>query len=76
VVLTVPKRLCPSFLYDRQRLDGLSRVAYQALREYVRAALGRRDLAPGVIVCVQSFCALAHWYPHLHVLVTDGAARP
>jgi len=28
---------------------------------------------PGAIVCVQSFGALVHWHPHLHVLVTDGA---
>jgi hypothetical protein len=49
--------------------------AYHTLREYLRAALGERDLAPGVIVCVQTFGSLAHIHPHLHVLLTDGGYR-
>jgi hypothetical protein len=78
VVLTVRKRLRPYFLYDRRRLGGLSRVAYRTLREYFGAALGGPACggcpaaAPGAIVCVQSFGAVVHWHPHLHVLVTDG----
>jgi hypothetical protein len=75
VVLTLPKRLRPYLLADRRRLAGLSRVAYRTLREYLCAALGERDLAPGAIVCVQTFGSLAHAHPHLHVLVTDGAYR-
>jgi hypothetical protein len=75
VVLTLPKRLRAYFLPDRRRLGGLSRVAYRTLRAYLRAALGERDLAPGAIVCVQTFGSLAHAHPHLHVLVTDGAYR-
>jgi len=72
VVLTVPKRLRVYFLHDRRRLGGLSRLAYRTLRDYLRAALGERDAAPGVIVCAQSFGALVHWHPHLHGLLTDG----
>jgi hypothetical protein len=75
VVLTLPKRLRPYFLHDRRQLGGLSRVAYRTLREYLRAALGERDLVPGAIVCVQTFGSLAHAHPHLHVLLTDGAYR-
>ncbi len=75
VVLTVPKRLRAYFLYDRRRLSLLSRVAYRTLRDYLHAALGEREAAPGAIVCIQSFGALVHWHPHLHVLVTDGAFR-
>ena len=41
----------------------------------MRAALGEPDASPGAIVCIQSFGSLAHWHPHLHVLLTDGAFR-
>jgi hypothetical protein len=75
VVLTLPKRLRAYCVHDRRRLGGLSRVAYRTLREYLRAAVGERDLAPGAIVCVQTFGSLAHLHAHLHVLLTDGAYR-
>ena len=75
MVFTLPKRLRSFFLYNRRRLGTLSRLAYRTLLEYQRAALGTRDAAPGVIVCIQSFGSLAHWHPHLHVLMTDGAFR-
>ena len=75
VVLTLPKRLRPYFLYDRRRLGLLSRVASRTLRGYVQAALGERDAVAGVIACVQTFGSLAHVHPHLHVLLTDGAFR-
>jgi hypothetical protein len=72
-VLTLPKRLRPYLLYDRRRLGGLSRIAFHTLSRYLQAALGARDAAPGAIICVQTFGAIAHWHPHLHVLITDGA---
>ena len=71
-VLTLPKRRRATFVHDRRRLGGLSRVATRTLREYLRAALGERDLAPGAIVWVQTFGSLAHAHPHLHGRVTDG----
>jgi hypothetical protein len=74
VVLTVPKRL-RAYFYDRRRLALLSRAAYRTLRDYLRAALGEREAAPGAIVGLQSFRSLIHWHPHLHVLLTDGAFR-
>jgi hypothetical protein len=75
VVFTLPKRLRPFFLTNRRRLGALSRLAYRTLLQYQRAALNTRDVAPGIIVCIQSFGSLAHWHPHLHVLMTDGAFR-
>ncbi|MFM9079159.1 MAG: transposase [Opitutaceae bacterium] len=75
VVLTIPKRLRAYFLYDRRRLGLLSRVASRTLHAYVRASLGERDAVPGVVSLTQSFGSLAHWHPHLHLVVTDGAFR-
>ena len=75
VVLTIPKRLRAYFLYDRRRLGLLSRVASRTLHAYVGAALGERDAVPGVVSLAQSFGSLAHWHPHLHLVVTDGGFR-
>jgi hypothetical protein len=72
VVLTIPKRLRAYFLYDRRRFGLLSQVAYRTLRAYLVAALGEPDAVPGVVSLSQSFGALAHWHPHLHLVVSDG----
>ncbi|NIR60511.1 MAG: transposase [Gammaproteobacteria bacterium] len=81
VVLTVPKRLRAYFIHDRRRLGMLSRIATRTLRAYVQASLGGpacrgcREAVPGLIVCVQTFGSVAHFHPHLHVVMTDGAFR-
>jgi hypothetical protein len=75
VVLTIPKRLRAYFLHDRRRLGLLSRTAYRTLHAYVGAALGERDAVPGVVSLAQSFGSLAHWHPHLHLVVSDGGFR-
>jgi len=75
VVLTVPKRLRAYFICDRRRLGVLSRIATRTLRAWAQAALGEREVVPGLIVCVQTFGSVAHFHPHLHVLMTDGAFR-
>jgi len=75
VVLTLPKRLRAYLIYDRRRLGLLSRVATRTLRAYVGAALGERAAVPGLIVCAQTFGSVAHFHPHLHVLMTDGGFR-
>jgi hypothetical protein len=75
VVLTIPKRLREYFLHDRRRLGLLSRVASRTLHAYVGAALGEADAVPGVISLAQNFGSLAHWHPHRHLVVTDGAFR-
>jgi hypothetical protein len=45
------------------------------LHAYVRAALGEPDAVPGAVSLAQSFGSLAHWHPHLHLVVTDGGFR-
>jgi hypothetical protein len=75
VVLTLPKRLRPYFVPDRRRLGLLSQVATRTLRAYVQAALGEREAVPGLVVCVQTFGSVAHFHPHLHVLMSDGGFR-
>jgi hypothetical protein len=76
VVLTVPKRLRPYFLYDRRLLGNLSRVAARTVAAFWRATVGEKDLAVGIVSSIQTHGSLANWHPHLHLLVTDGGFRP
>jgi hypothetical protein len=76
VVLTVPKRLRPYFLYDRTLLGDLSRVAARTVTAFIRATLGEHDLSVGIVASIQTHGSLANWHPHLHLLVTDGGFRP
>ena len=47
-------------------------------REYGpwRPVVGERDLAVGIVACLQTHGSRAPWHPHLHLLVTDGGFRP
>jgi hypothetical protein len=76
VVLTVPKRLRPYFLYRRALLGDLSRVAARTLTAFIRATTGERNLSVGIVASIQTHGSLANWHPHLHLLVTDGGFRP
>ncbi|MEO7476891.1 MAG: transposase [Gemmatimonadales bacterium] len=37
---------------------------------------GERDLAVGIVACLQTHGSRANWHPHLHLIVTDGGFRP
>ena len=72
VVLTVPKRLRPYFLYNRGLLGDVSRVAARMLTACIRATTGEQQLAVGIVAPFLTHGSLANWHPHLHLLVTDG----
>ncbi len=74
VVLTVPKRLRPYFLYHRSLLGDLSRVAARTVTSFIRATVDEKDLSVGIVSSIQTHGSLANWHPHL--LVTDGGFRP
>jgi hypothetical protein len=76
VVLTVPKRLRPYFLYDRTLLGELARVAARTVTAFWRATIGEQDLSVGIVASIQTHGSLANWHPHLHLLVTDSGFRP
>jgi putative transposase len=76
VVLSVPKRLRPYFLYDRKLLGELSRVAARTVTSFIRATVDEKDLSVGIVSSIQTHGSLANWHPHLHLLVTDGGFRP
>ena len=76
VVLTIPKRLRAYCLYRRRLLGEIARVAAHTLTAAIRTLTGERDLAVGIVACLQTHGSRANWHPHLHLLVTDGGFRP
>ncbi len=64
VVLTVPKRLRPYFLYDRALLGDLSRVAARTITSFIRATIGERDLSVGIVATIQTDGSRANWHTH------------
>ena len=76
VLLTIPKRLGAYCLYRRRLLGEMARVAARTVTAAIRTLTGERDLAVGIVACVQTPGSRANWHPHLHLLVTDGGFRP
>jgi hypothetical protein len=72
-VFTVPRNLRPYFRQRRELLSALPLLAWETVRDVYAAAFGRDGLQPGMVSALQTFGELAHWHPHLHALVTDGA---
>ena len=75
VVLTIPKRLRAYCLYRRRLLGEIARVAARTVTAAIRTLTGKRDLAVGIVECLQAHGSRANWHPHLHLLVTDGGFR-
>lgn len=71
VVLTIPKTLRIFFKFRRRLLGELCRAAVRTLRLYFEALIVE-ELAPGVVVAVQTFRDRINFHPHLHLLVTEG----
>jgi len=72
-VFTVPKMLRVYFLHHRELLGGLSRAAYETVKELVTAAaLEEKGFRPGVVSVVQTFGERANFHPHVHALVSRG----
>ncbi len=74
VVLTIPTRLRAYGLYRRRLLGEIARVAARTVTAAIRTRTGERELAVGIVACVQTPASRANW--HLHLLVTDGGFRP
>jgi hypothetical protein len=72
-VWTIPKRVRIFFRFDRSLLKELPKLASQMVKEVYQAVLDRDDVSPGMIAAVQTFGELAHFHPHVHAVVTDGA---
>jgi hypothetical protein len=63
-------------LYRRRLLGAIPRVAARTVTAAVQTLTGERDLAVGIVACLQTYGSRANRYPHLHLLETDGGFRP
>lgn len=71
-IFSIPKILRRYFLYDRKLLSGLSRCAWESLKEFSQEAIPEEDAVPGAAVAIQSFGDFLGFNPHCHILSTDG----
>ena len=62
----------PYFLYHRELLGELARLAYDTVREMMAAAVDESDARPGMVAVIQTFGSSLKWNPHLHAIVTRG----
>jgi hypothetical protein len=75
-VFSLPKRLRPYFLWRRDLLGDLARVAAATTTAFIRAAIGDDDLSVGIVLSIQTHGSLLNWNPHVHALITDGGFLP
>jgi hypothetical protein len=71
-VFTIPKILRVYFRNDRRLLGKLSQCAYECLKVFFHATLGKKGGLPGVIMAIQTFGDLVNFHPHLHAIASDG----
>ena len=51
-------------------------MAARTVTAAIRTLTGERELAVGIVACLQTHGSRANWHPHRHLLVTDGGFRP
>ena len=56
--------LRPYFLFHRELLGELARLAYETVREMMTAAIQEPDARPGMVAVIQTFGASLKWQPH------------
>ena len=64
--------LRPYFLYHRELLGELARLAYETVREMMAAAVDEPNARPGMVAVVQTFGSALNWNPHIHAMVSRG----
>ncbi len=62
-VFSIPKMLRPYFLYHRELLGDLARLAYETVREMMAAAAEEPDARPGMVAVIQTFGSSLKWNP-------------
>ena len=51
-------------------------MAARTVTAAIRTLTGERELAVGIVACLQTHGSRANWHPQLHLLVTDGSFHP
>ena len=69
---TIPKMLRPYFMYQRELLGDLVRLAYETIHELMSEAAGDDKARPGVVAVPQTFGSVLNAHPHAHCLASRG----
>jgi len=72
ITLTMPCELWPILQQNRHLLSGMSAMGAEAIQQWVKARYGARVL---LIVVPHTFGGFLNFYPHLHVLVSEGGLQ-
>jgi hypothetical protein len=72
ITLTMPCEFWPILQQNRHLLHGVSAMGAEAIQQWVKARYGVRVL---LIVVQHTFGGFLNFYPHLHVLVSEGGLQ-
>jgi len=72
-VFSIPKIIRIYFLFDRELLKELARIAWEVLSCYYKNAVGKKNTFPAAICSIQTFGDMLGYNPHLHILCADGS---
>jgi len=71
-VFSIPKIIRIYFLFDRNLLKELTRIAWEILALYYKNAVNKENVIPAAVASIQTFGDFLGFNPHLHILVSDG----
>jgi hypothetical protein len=72
ITLTMPRELWSILQDNRHLLHGMPAMAAEAIQQWVKARYGVRVL---LIVVQHTFGGFLNFYPHLHVMVSEGGLQ-
>ena len=72
ITLTMPREFWPILQQNRHLLHGMPAMGAEAIQQCIKARYGVRVL---LIIVQHTFGGFLNFYPHLHVLVSDGGLR-
>lgn len=74
MVFTIPEELRDIFMKKRELLSILPKCAAEVIKSWWREQNKREKYTPGVVGVIHTFGRDLKWNPHVHMLVTEGAA--
>lgn len=74
MVFTIAEELREFFMKDRKLLELLPQCAAEVVKSWWREQNKKENYTPGMVTVIHTFGRDLKWNPHVHVLVTEGAA--
>ncbi len=71
-VFSMPKILRKYFLFNRDLLKDLSRIAWEIVKEYYINTCRKEEGSPAAVAVIQTFGDFLSFNPHIHILAADG----